>query len=67
MLYLYQCKDRVCASEHGPEEIQKPLAEYDRPEQCSQCGGEMERIPTSAAVQFKGSGFYETDYKRRGK
>ncbi len=37
---------------------------------CEECGveGKLHRIVTGGAgVIFKGAGFYETDYKRRGK
>lgn len=33
---------------------------------CPQCKGRVKRLlGTGAAVMFKGSGFYETDYKRK--
>jgi predicted nucleic acid-binding Zn ribbon protein len=31
------------------------------------CGGEVERIIFASALQFKGTGFYITDYGRGGK
>ena len=31
------------------------------------CGGELERLISAPALQFKGSGFYLTDYGRNGK
>lgn len=31
------------------------------------CGGEVERLISAPALQFKGSGFYVTDYGRNGK
>jgi len=31
------------------------------------CGGEVERLISPAALQFKGSGWYVTDYARNGK
>ena len=33
---------------------------------CSKCGGKVERLLTAAAVQFKGSGWYATDYAKSG-
>jgi len=34
---------------------------------CKACGGTCKRlIGTGAGIIFKGSGFYETDYKRQG-
>ncbi len=33
---------------------------------CPTCGGKLERVITpNMAIIFKGSGFYETDYKRK--
>lgn len=55
-IYEYQCNE--CRERH--EVIQKfsdpPL------EHCPSCGGEMKKLPSSPAIQFKGSGFYKTDY-----
>lgn len=35
---------------------------------CEKCGGEVDRLfSVPSPAQFKGNGFYETDYKRRGK
>lgn len=34
---------------------------------CEECGGSAKRmLGTGAGIIFKGSGFYETDYKRNG-
>jgi len=34
---------------------------------CPYCGGKLEKVITpNAGIIFKGSGFYETDYKRKG-
>ena len=55
-IYEYQCKQ--CSERH--EIIQRfsdpPL------EICPKCGGEMKKLFSSPAIQFKGSGFYKTDY-----
>ena len=32
-----------------------------------ECGGELERLISAPALQFKGSGWYVTDYARNGK
>jgi putative FmdB family regulatory protein len=29
---------------------------------CPKCGGEMKKLVSAPAIQFKGSGFYKTDY-----
>tara|TARA_B100001123_G_scaffold447828_1_gene606624 strand:- start:997 stop:1191 length:195 start_codon:yes stop_codon:yes gene_type:complete len=35
---------------------------------CMECGcGMVKRFPTTGKPQFKGSGFYETDYKKKDK
>jgi putative FmdB family regulatory protein len=31
-------------------------------EHCPKCGGEMKKLASAPAIQFKGSGFYKTDY-----
>ncbi|MGE3176059.1 MAG: FmdB family zinc ribbon protein [Vicinamibacterales bacterium] len=57
-LYEYECT--ACA--HRFEVIQKfsdaPVSE------CPKCGGAVEKLLSSPAIQFKGSGFYLTDYGR---
>lgn len=32
---------------------------------CSSCGGEMKRLLSAPAFQFKGSGWYVTDYAKK--
>lgn len=34
---------------------------------CPQCGGEVHKLMSAPAVQFKGSGWYVTDYASKGK
>jgi putative FmdB family regulatory protein len=55
-LYEYQCTqcgERV--------EIIQNLS--DPPySHCPKCGGEMKKLVSAPAIQFKGSGFYKTDY-----
>jgi putative FmdB family regulatory protein len=59
-LYEYQCDN--CA--HRFEVIQKFS---DAPiEVCPKCGGPVKKLLSSPAIQFKGSGFYITDYARKG-
>ena len=55
-LYEYQCKQ--CG--HRFERIQSFSAEDVK--ECPVCHGEVERLISAPAVQFKGSGFYSTDY-----
>ena len=55
-LYEYQCKK--CG--HRFEKIQKFS---DKPiKKCPECGGAVEQTISAPAVQFKGSGWYVTDY-----
>ncbi len=32
---------------------------------CPKCGGEMKKLVSAPAIQFKGSGFYKTDYSSK--
>src|SRR5579864_1739013 len=58
-LYEYQCKK--CG--HRFEKIQKFS---DKPiKKCPECGGPVEKLLSAAAVQFKGSGWYVTDYAKK--
>jgi putative FmdB family regulatory protein len=55
-LYEYQCKK----CKHKFEKIQKFS---DRPiKKCPECGSPVEKIQHAPNVQFKGSGWYVTDY-----
>ena len=60
-LYEYQCE----ACGHRFEVIQK----YSDAaiSVCPKCGGAVRKLFSSPAIQFKGSGFYITDYARAGK
>lgn len=58
-LYEYECKK--CKQRF--ERIQKFS---DNPiKKCPQCGGAVERLISAPAVQFKGSGWYVTDYAQK--
>ena len=60
-LYEYQCD--ACA--HRFEVIQKFS---DAPiDVCPKCGGTVKKLLSSPAIQFKGTGWYITDYARAGK
>jgi putative FmdB family regulatory protein len=37
-----------------------------QPTKCRKCGGRLEKLVSASAIQFKGSGFYLTDYGRSG-
>ena len=58
-LYEYECD--VCR--HRFEKIQKfsdPLEDT-----CPVCAGHVHKLQSSPAIQFKGSGFYITDYAKK--
>jgi putative FmdB family regulatory protein len=58
-LYEYECD----ACGHRFEVIQKYT---DRPvATCPECGGPVHKLLSSPAIQFKGSGWYITDYARK--
>ncbi len=58
-LYEYECE----ACGHRFERIQKfsdPLVDV-----CPVCNGPVKKLLSSPAIQFKGSGFYITDYAKK--
>jgi putative FmdB family regulatory protein len=58
-IYEYECKK--CG--HRFERIQRfsdPLVK-----RCPECGGKVEQVLSAPAVQFKGSGWYVTDYAKK--
>jgi putative FmdB family regulatory protein len=59
-LYEYQCES--CGNRF--ERIQK----FSDPpvETCPSCEGAVRKLLSSPAIQFKGSGWYITDYARKG-
>jgi putative FmdB family regulatory protein len=59
-LYEYLCKK--CG--HRFEEIKK--FSDKQPTKCRECGGVIEQVISAPAVQFKGSGWYVTDYAKKG-
>jgi putative FmdB family regulatory protein len=58
-LYEYQCD----ACSHRFERIQK----FSDPhvDTCPSCGGTVKKLLSSPAIQFKGSGWYITDYAKK--
>lgn len=58
-LYEYEC--RQCRRTY--EKIQKFSDSPD--EICEACGGTVARLISAPAFQFKGSGWYVTDYARK--
>jgi putative FmdB family regulatory protein len=60
-LYEYACHRCGETFEVMQKFSDAPLKEHEG------CGGEVERLLSPPALQFKGSGWYITDYARNGK
>lgn len=58
-LYEYECKK----CHHRFEKIQKFSDRMVK--KCPDCGGPVEQMISAPAVQFKGSGWYVTDYAKK--
>lgn len=58
-LYEFECEK----CHHRFEKIQSVSAPDPK---CEKCGGKVERLLHAPAVQFKGSGWYATDYAKSG-
>jgi len=59
-IYEYQC-----ASCRKKTEFIQSFSDAP-PEKCPRCGGVLRKLLSSPAFQFKGSGFYATDYAKPG-
>ena len=58
-LYEYECKK----CHHRFERIQRFSDPHIK--KCPDCGGPVEQVVSAPAVQFKGSGWYVTDYAKK--
>jgi putative FmdB family regulatory protein len=59
-LYEYECKK--CG-----HRFEKILKFSDKPmKKCPDCGGVVEQLISAPTVQFKGAGWYVTDYAKKG-
>lgn len=60
-IYEYQCQE--CG------EVREELQRFDDPPpaECGECGGALRKLISAPAFQFKGSGWYVTDYANKGK
>jgi putative FmdB family regulatory protein len=58
-LYEYECKK----CHHRFEKIQKFSDPHTK--KCPECGGAVEQVISAPAVQFKGTGWYVTDYAKK--
>ena len=57
-IYEYECRACGKRSEAMQRMADPPLTT------CPECGGELKKLISSPAFQFKGSGWYVTDYAR---
>jgi len=55
-IYEYECKKCKAHVEAFQKLSDKPLTK------CRKCGGKLEKKISAPAIQFKGSGWYVTDY-----
>ncbi|HKE55940.1 MAG TPA: zinc ribbon domain-containing protein [Pyrinomonadaceae bacterium] len=55
-IYEYQCQKCKAHTEAFQKVSDKPLTK------CPKCGGKLEKLISAPAIQFKGSGWYVTDY-----
>ena len=60
-LYEYRCKKCGARIEVLPKVADAPLTK------CGECGGRLARLISAPALQFKGAGWYVTDYGKQGK
>ena len=60
-IYEFECKKCKAKLEVYQKMNDKP------PVKCTKCGGRLERQHSAPAIQFKGSGWYVTDYAGKGR
>ena len=60
-IYEFECKKCKAHIEVFQKVSDKP------PTKCRNCGGKLERKVSAPAIQFKGSGWYVTDYAKTTK
>src|SRR6188768_2990432 len=59
-LYEYECESCGARIERIQQRFSDPLLQT-----CPTCAGQLRKLISSPAIQFKGSGFYITDYARK--
>jgi putative FmdB family regulatory protein len=59
-LYEYECES--CG---GTFEVIQKFSDHSV-DTCKTCGGKVRRLLSAPAIQFKGTGWYITDYARKG-
>jgi putative FmdB family regulatory protein len=60
-IYEFECRKCKAKLEVYQKMNDKP------PVKCKQCGGRLEKLVSASAIQFKGSGWYVTDYAGNGR
>ncbi len=60
-IYEYECRKCKAHIEVFQKVSDKP------PARCRKCGGRLEKLLSAPAIQFKGSGWYVTDYAGKGR
>ena len=60
-IYEFECRKCKAHLEVFQKLNDKP------PVKCRKCGGRLERLISASAIQFKGAGWYVTDYAGKGK
>jgi putative FmdB family regulatory protein len=60
-IYEFECRKCKARTEVFQKMSDKP------PVKCRTCGGRLERLHSAPAIQFKGSGWYVTDYAGNGR
>jgi putative FmdB family regulatory protein len=60
-IYEYECRKCKAHTEVFQKMSDKP------PVKCRKCGGRLEKLFSASAIQFKGSGWYVTDYAGNGR
>src|SRR5882672_12288157 len=59
-IYEFECKKCKAHLEVFQKLNDKP------PAKCRKCGGRLEKLVSASAFQFKGTGWYVTDYASKG-
>lgn len=60
-IYEFECRKCKAHTEVFQKMSDKP------PVKCRKCGGRLEKLVSASAIQFKGSGWYVTDYAGNGR
>jgi putative FmdB family regulatory protein len=60
-IYEFECRKCKAQLEVFQKMSDKP------PVKCKKCGGRLEKLVSASAIQFKGSGWYVTDYAGNGR